>query len=82
MGGISSQQDLHLAAGFVSGVPVELCDSVMAIVGAVSNPSETIDALKMLLMQEDMPGFIWQETKDNYLKQLDVIKVEYEKAGS
>uniref|UniRef100_UPI0036DCB42C polymorphic toxin type 17 domain-containing protein n=1 Tax=Photorhabdus sp. RM322S TaxID=3342825 RepID=UPI0036DCB42C len=54
----------------------------MAIVGAVSNPSETIDALKMLLMQEDMPGFIWQETKDNYLKQLDVIKVEYEKAGS
>uniref|UniRef100_UPI0036DE2CA3 DUF637 domain-containing protein n=1 Tax=Photorhabdus sp. RM322S TaxID=3342825 RepID=UPI0036DE2CA3 len=79
---IGSQQDLHLAAGFVSGVPVELYDSVMAIVGAVSNPSETIDALKMLLMQEDMPGFIWQETKENYLKQLDVIKVEYEKAGS
>ncbi|WP_162524140.1 DUF637 domain-containing protein [Photorhabdus khanii] len=79
---IGSQQDLHLAAGFVSGVPVELYDSVMAIVGAVSNPSETIDALKMLLMQEDMPGFIWQETKENYLKQLGVIKVEYEKAGS
>ncbi|MGV7960592.1 DUF637 domain-containing protein [Photorhabdus tasmaniensis] len=79
---IGSQQELHLAAGFVSGVPVELYDNVMAIVGAVSNPSETIDALKMLLMQEDMPGFIWQETKESYLKQLDVIKVEYEKAGS
>ncbi|WP_232832522.1 hypothetical protein [Photorhabdus sp. CRCIA-P01] len=28
-----------------------------------------------------MPGFIWQTTKDGYLKQLDIVKAEYEKAG-
>ncbi|MGV8002692.1 hypothetical protein QPK14_11450 [Photorhabdus temperata subsp. temperata] len=28
-----------------------------------------------------MPGFIWQATKDGYLKQLDIVKAEYEKAG-
>ncbi len=54
----------------------------MAIVGAVSNPSEVIESLRTLLIQEDMPGFIWQATKDGYLKQLDIVKAEYEKAGS
>ncbi|TDB61614.1 hypothetical protein [Photorhabdus khanii] len=28
-----------------------------------------------------MPGFIWQATKEGYLKQLDIVKAEYEKAG-
>ncbi|OCQ53900.1 hypothetical protein Ppb6_00918 [Photorhabdus australis subsp. thailandensis] len=78
---MSGSQDGHLAAGFVSGIPSELYDSVMAIVGAVSNPSEVIESLRTLLIQEDMPGFIWQATKDSYLKQLDVVKAEYEKAG-
>lgn len=79
---ISNTQDGYLAAGFVSGIPSELYDSVMAIVGAVSNPSEVIESLRTLLIQEDMPGFIWQATKDSYLKQLDIVKAEYEKAGS
>ncbi|PQQ37206.1 hypothetical protein C6H68_14755 [Photorhabdus luminescens] len=78
---ISHTQDGYLAAGFVSGVPAELYDSVMAIVGAVSNPSEVIESLRTLLIQEDMPGFIWQATKEGYLKQLDIVKTEYEKAG-
>uniref|UniRef100_UPI0036DB3D88 DUF637 domain-containing protein n=1 Tax=Photorhabdus sp. RM322S TaxID=3342825 RepID=UPI0036DB3D88 len=78
---ISNTQDGSLAAGFISGIPSELYDSVMAIVGAVSNPSEVIEALKTLLIQEDMPGFIWQATKEGYLKQLDIVKAEYEKAG-
>ncbi|WP_430199589.1 DUF637 domain-containing protein [Photorhabdus luminescens] len=79
---ISNTQDGYLAAGFVSGIPSELYDSAMAIVGAVSNPSEVIESLRTLLIQEDMPGFIWQATKDSYLKQLDIVKAEYEKAGS
>ncbi|WP_445375075.1 DUF637 domain-containing protein [Photorhabdus tasmaniensis] len=79
---ISNTQDGSLAAGFISGIPSELYDSVMAIVGAVSNPSEIIESLRTLLIQEDMPGFIWQATKDGYLKQLDIVKAEYEKAGS
>ncbi|KMW72073.1 hemagglutinin [Photorhabdus luminescens subsp. luminescens] len=79
---ISNTQDGYLAAGFVSGIPSELYDSAMAIVGAVSNPSEIIESLRTLLIQEDMPGFIWQATKDGYLKQLDIVKAEYEKAGS
>uniref|UniRef100_UPI0036DF32FC DUF637 domain-containing protein n=1 Tax=Photorhabdus sp. RM322S TaxID=3342825 RepID=UPI0036DF32FC len=78
---ISNTQDGSLAAGFISGIPSELYDSVMAIVGAVSNPSEVIESLRTLLIQEDMPGFIWQATKEGYLKQLDVVKAEYEKAG-
>nr|WP_242688701.1 hypothetical protein [Photorhabdus tasmaniensis] len=78
---ISNTQDGSLAAGFISGIPSELYDSVMAIVGAVSNPSEVIESLRILLIQEDMPGFIWQATKDGYLKQLDIVKAEYEKAG-
>lgn len=78
---LSSSQDGALAAGFVSGVPVELYDTVVTIVGAAVNYRETLQAIKNLINSGDVLDTVYQAEKADLLQRIDKIEQAYEHAG-
>ena len=77
----SGSQDGALATGFISGVPVELYDTVVAIVGAAVNYSETLQAIKNLINSDDILDTVYQAEKADFLQRIDKIEQAYEHAG-
>ncbi|PHM72340.1 ShlA/HecA/FhaA exofamily protein [Xenorhabdus sp. KJ12.1] len=77
----SANQDGAALAGFVAGVPVELYDTAVAIVGAAVNYQETLQALKHLISSDSILNTVYQAEKADIIKRLDLIERDYEKAG-
>ena len=77
----SGSQDGALAAGFISGVPVELYDTVVSIVGAAVNYSETPQAIKNLINSGDILDTVYQAEKADILQRIDKIERAYQGAG-
>ncbi|MDX7988700.1 filamentous hemagglutinin N-terminal domain-containing protein [Xenorhabdus sp. 12] len=77
----SANQDGAALAGVVSGVPEELSDTVVAILGAAANYKETLQALKKLINSDSIMNTVYQAEKADFIKRLDTIEQEYERAG-
>ncbi|PHM46476.1 ShlA/HecA/FhaA exofamily protein [Xenorhabdus mauleonii] len=77
----SANQDGVALAGVVSGVPEELSDTVVAILGAAANYKETLQALKKLMNSDSILSTVYQAEKADFIKRLDTIEQEYERAG-
>ncbi|WFQ80874.1 DUF637 domain-containing protein [Xenorhabdus sp. SF857] len=77
----SANQDGAALAGFVAGVPTELYDTAVAIIGATVNYKETLQALKTLINSDGILDTVYQAEKADFIKRLDTIERDYEKAG-
>ncbi|MBI6548647.1 DUF637 domain-containing protein [Xenorhabdus lircayensis] len=77
----STHQDGVALAGFVSGVPAELYDTVLGIVGAAVNYKETLQALRNLINSDSMLNTVYQAEKADIVKRLDTIQRDYDRAG-
>ncbi|SUX53811.1 VENN motif pre-toxin domain-containing protein [Chromobacterium vaccinii] len=75
-------QDGSFAAGMVAGVPANLYETVEGIVKAASSPVETLNALKSLFSSDDVLGNVSDAVKQSYIKRIDLLKEEYQKAGA
>ncbi|MGX1961105.1 hypothetical protein [Serratia proteamaculans] len=80
--GITSKtQDGAFAAGVVSGIPVEINDTVNGLVAVASNPREAADALIALIKSDDRFTIIGEGVKQEYLGRVEAFKTKYEHAG-
>ncbi|HGE8494805.1 DUF637 domain-containing protein [Serratia nevei] len=80
--GITSHtQDGAFAAGVVSGIPVEISDTVDGLVAVASNPREAADALITLIKNDDRFSIIGESVKQEYLGRVEAFKTKYENAG-
>ncbi|MEL5515614.1 DUF637 domain-containing protein [Serratia bockelmannii] len=80
--GITSHtQDGAFAAGVVSGIPVEINDTVDGLVAVASNPREAADALIALIKNDDRFAIIGESVKQEYLGRVEAFKTKYESAG-
>jgi filamentous hemagglutinin len=80
--GITSHtQDGAFAAGVVSGIPVEISDTVDGLVAVASNPREAADALIALIKNDDRFSIIGESVKQEYLGRVEAFKAKYEHAG-
>ncbi len=80
--GITSHtQDGAFAAGVVSGIPVEINDTVDGLVAVASNPREAADALIALIKNDDRFSIIGESVKQEYLGRVEAFKTKYEHAG-
>ncbi len=80
--GITSHtQDGAFAAGVVSGIPVEISDTVDGLVAVASNPREAADALITLIKNDDRFSVIGESVKQEYLGRVEAFKAKYENAG-
>ncbi|WP_426575394.1 hypothetical protein ACP179_01345 (plasmid) [Xenorhabdus stockiae] len=77
----SANQDGAALAGFVAGVPAELYDTAVAVIGAAVNYKETLQALKHLINSDSILNTVYQAEKADIIKRLDLIERDYEKAG-
>ncbi|WP_164053809.1 DUF637 domain-containing protein [Serratia marcescens] len=80
--GITSHtQDGAFVAGVVSGIPVEISDTVDGLVAVASNPREAADALIALIKNDDRFSIIGESVKQEYLGRVEAFKAKYEHAG-
>ena len=80
--GITSHtQDGAFAAGVVSGIPVEISDTVDGLVAVASNPREAADALIALIKNDERFSIIGESVKQEYLGRVEAFKTKYEHAG-
>ncbi|HAV2278862.1 TPA: filamentous hemagglutinin N-terminal domain-containing protein [Serratia marcescens] len=80
--GITSHtQDGAFAAGVVSGIPVEISDTVDGLVAVASNPREAADALIALIKNDERFSIIGESVKQEYLGRVETFKTKYEHAG-
>lgn len=80
--GITSHtQDGAFAAGVVSGIPVEISDTVDGLVAVASNPREAADALIALIKNDERFSIIGESVKQEYLGRIETFKTKYEHAG-
>ncbi|HBK4607411.1 DUF637 domain-containing protein [Serratia nematodiphila] len=80
--GITSHtQDGAFAAGVVSGIPVEISDTVDGLVAVASNPREAADALIALIKSDDRFSIIGESVRQEYLGRVETFKTKYENAG-
>ncbi|WP_368927083.1 DUF637 domain-containing protein [Serratia marcescens] len=80
--GITSHtQDGAFAAGVVSGIPVEISDTVDGLVAVASNPREAADALIALIKNDERFSIIGESVKQEYLGRVETFKMKYEHAG-
>ncbi|MEL5515610.1 DUF637 domain-containing protein [Serratia bockelmannii] len=80
--GITSKtQDGAFAAGVVSGIPVEINDTVDGLVAVASNPREAADALIALIKNDDRFSILGESVKQEYLGRVEAFKTKYEHAG-
>ncbi|WBL74113.1 DUF637 domain-containing protein [Serratia liquefaciens] len=80
--GITSKtQDGAFAAGVVSGIPVEINDTVNGLVAVASSPREAADALIALIKSDDRFTIIGEGVKQEYLGRVEAFKTKYEHAG-
>ena len=78
---IDAGQDASFAGGALIGVPEGLIDTVKGILEAAISPRETIRALKSVLESGDVPGIVSDAMKQSYIKRIDNLQAEYERAG-
>ncbi|MFZ7201528.1 VENN motif pre-toxin domain-containing protein, partial [Avibacterium avium] len=74
-------QDASLAGGIIASVPESLYETVDGIISIASNPSETLEALKMIVMQDNAFSAITESVKQNYIARIEYLQREYERAG-
>ncbi|CAI1124917.1 DUF637 domain-containing protein [Serratia ficaria] len=80
--GITSKtQDGAFAAGVVSGIPVEINDTVDGLVAVAGNPREAADALIALIKSDDRFSIVGEGGKQEYLGRVEAFKTQYEHAG-
>lgn len=80
--GITSHtQDGAFAAGVLSGIPVEISDTVDGLVAVASNPREAADALIALIKNDERFSIIGESVKQEYLGRVETFKTKYEHAG-
>ncbi|WP_244171016.1 DUF637 domain-containing protein [Xenorhabdus miraniensis] len=77
----STNQDGAALAGFVSGVPVELYDTVVALLGAAANYKETLQAIKNLIDSDSMMYTIYEAERVDLSYRLRDLQAEYERGG-
>ena len=80
--GITSKtQDGAFAAGVVSGIPLEINDTVDGLVAVASNPRDAADALIALIKSDERFSIIGESVKQEYLGRVEAFKAKYEHAG-
>ncbi|HGM6878993.1 TPA: DUF637 domain-containing protein [Serratia marcescens] len=77
----SGTQNGAFAAGVVSGIPVEINDTVDGLVAVAGSPREAADALIALIKNDDRFSIIGESVKQEYLGRVEAFKTNYENAG-
>ncbi|NIG76584.1 VENN motif pre-toxin domain-containing protein [Klebsiella sp. Ap-873] len=80
--GISVGQDVAYGTGMLAGVPLGLYESVDSLSKAITNPVDTLGAIKQLLTSDDMFSTVSDTVKQSYIDRINLMESEYQRAGA
>ena len=78
---IDAGQDASYAAGFASGIPVSVAESVVGLAQMALSPIQTFKAIKDIISSENALGNITDAVKQDYTNRINKLEAEYQKAG-
>lgn len=78
---VDTGQDVGFASGIIAGIPESLYETVDGIISMASSPSEALEALKMIVMQDNAFSAITESVKQDYIARIEHLQQEYERAG-
>lgn len=78
---IDAGQDASYAAGFASGIPVSVAESVVGLAQMALSPIQTFKVIKDIISSENALGNITDAVKQDYTNRINKLEAEYQKAG-
>ncbi|QTM00730.1 hypothetical protein GM698_03465 [Mannheimia sp. ZY171111] len=75
-------QDTSFVSGLAVGVPESIAEGVLDGIKMALSPIETLEAIKVMITQDDAFNKLTEATKQSYVERIEKLQSEYEKAGA